>query len=112
MDWGGKNMIHIENTQQFDEVIKEGITLVDFYATWCGPCRMLSPFIEELDSEYGEKVKVVKLDVDECGEVASRFAVNAIPAIMIFKDNELKKTSVGFLPKEDIVKLIESVLGE
>ena len=105
-------MIHIENSQEFDEIISEGVTLIDFYATWCGPCRMLSPLIEELDSEYEGKVKVAKLDVDECGEVASRFGINAIPAILIFSNNELKKTSVGFIPKEEIKALMDEVLSE
>lgn len=105
-------MIHIESTNQFDETIVEGITLVDFYATWCGPCRMISPFIEEIDEEYNGKIKVAKVDVDECGEVAARYGINAIPALLIFKDNELAKTNVGFIPKEDIAKLIEEVLSE
>ena len=105
-------MIHIESKNQFDETIVEGITLVDFYATWCGPCRMISPFIEEIDEEYNGKIKVAKVDVDECGEVAARYGINAIPALLIFKDNELAKTNVGFIPKEDIDKLIEEVLSE
>lgn len=105
-------MIHIESSQEFDEIISEGVTLIDFYATWCGPCRMLSPLIEELDSEYEGKVKVAKLDVDECGEVAGRFGINAIPAILIFNNNELKKTSVGFIPKEEIKALMDEVLSE
>lgn len=105
-------MIHIESKNQFDETIVEGITLVDFYATWCGPCRMISPFIEEIDEEYNGKIKVAKVDVDECGEVAARYGINAIPALLIFKDNELAKTNVGFIPKEDIAKLIEEVLSE
>ncbi len=105
-------MIHIENSEQFNEEINSGITLVDFYATWCGPCRMLSPFIEEIDQEYTDKIKVAKLDVDECGDIASKYGINAIPAILIFKDNELKKTNIGFMPKEDILSLIEEVLAE
>ena len=105
-------MIHIESKNQFDETIVEGITLVDFYATWCGPCRMISPFIEEIDEEYNGKIKVAKVDVDECGEVAARYGINAIPALLIFKDNELAKTNVGFIPKEDIAKLIDEVLSE
>lgn len=105
-------MIHIENSEQFDSTILEGVTLVDFYATWCGPCRMIAPFIEEIDSEYQGKIKVAKLDVDECGEVATKYGVNAIPAILIFKDNELVKNSVGFIPKEEIASIIDSILTE
>ena len=105
-------MIHIENSKQFEEIVSEGVILVDFYATWCGPCRMLSPIIEEIDNEYEGRIKVAKLDVDECNDVANRFGINAIPAILIFKDSELKKTNVGFIPKDDIVDLIENVLAE
>lgn len=105
-------MIHIENTNQFDELILEGVTLVDFYATWCGPCRMLTPIIEEIDEDYSKKVKVAKLDVDECGEIAARYGINAIPALLFFKNNELVKTNIGFAPKEDIANLIDEILSE
>ena len=105
-------MIHIENSNHFEEVVLEGVTLIDFHATWCGPCRMLAPIIEEIDEEYSEKVKVAKLDVDECGDVASRYGINAIPALLVFKDNQLVKTSVGFIPKEDIKNLLDTILSE
>ena len=105
-------MIHIETEQQFEELLKEGVTLVDFYATWCGPCRMLSPFIEEISEEYEGKVNVAKVDVDECGSIANKYSINAIPAILIFKDNELVKTNVGFLPKEELTSMLDEVLIE
>ena len=103
-------MKNIETTQEFEKEIENGVTLVDFYATWCGPCRMLAPFIEEIAEEYSQKLKVAKLDVDECGEVASRYGINAIPALLVFKDGELVKNSVGFIAKDDIVDMIEEVL--
>lgn len=105
-------MIHVENSQQFDNIIQSGITLVDFYATWCGPCRMLAPFIEEIESDFQDKINIVKLDVDECGEVAARYAINAIPALLVFKDGELIKSNVGFIPKEEIANMINDVLSE
>lgn len=105
-------MINIENTQDFEKQIENGVTLVDFYATWCGPCRMLAPFIEEIDEEFSQKLKVAKLDVDECGEVASKYGINAIPALLIFKDGELMTNSVGFVAKDDIVNMIEEVLAK
>lgn len=105
-------MIYIENTNQFEELITEGVTLVDFYASWCGPCRMLSPIIEEIDEIYAGKVKVAKLDVDECGEIASRYRISAIPALLIFKNNELVETNVGFMPKDEIQYLLNKVLVE
>ena len=105
-------MINIEKPEQFDETIFDGVTLVDCYATWCGPCRMIAPFVEEVANEYEGKIKVAKLDVDECDTIAARYQVNAIPTLLIFKDNVLKKTNVGFIPKEEIVKLVNEVLGE
>ena len=105
-------MIHVENSQQFDETIQNGVTLVDFYATWCGPCRMLAPFVEEVENDFLDKIKVVKLDVDECDEVAARYAINAIPALLVFKDGELVKSNVGFIPKEEITNMINEVLSE
>lgn len=104
-------MIHITNTNEFENTILEGVTLVDFYATWCGPCRMLSPIIEEIDEEYADTVKVAKLDVDECGEIAARYQVNAIPAVLIFKNNELVKTNIGFTSKDSIKELLEEALS-
>ena len=105
-------MIHIENTEKFYETIGEGVTLIDFYATWCGPCRMISPIIEEIEESYQDKIKVAKVDVDECNEIAIKYNINAIPAILIFKDNELKSVNVGFIPKEGINDLINKVLSE
>ena len=105
-------MIHIENDEQFAKIIEEGITLVDFYASWCGPCRMISPFIEEISHDYQGKINVVKVDVDECFSIASRYGISAIPALLVFKNNEIFKTSVGFLPKESIVSLVEEALVE
>ena len=105
-------MIHIENIEEFDQIISEGITLVDFYATWCGPCRMIAPFIEEIDEEYNAKIKVVKVDVDECSLIAEKYSINAIPALLVFKNNELFKSNVGFLPKDSIASLIEEALVE
>lgn len=105
-------MIHIENMEHFKTVISEGVTLVDFYANWCGPCRMLSPFVEEIDEEYKDRAKIVKVDVDECGDVASQYNINAIPALLIFKNNELINTNIGFIPKEDMKKLLDEALSE
>lgn len=105
-------MIHIENEQQFNETISNGVTLVDFYASWCGPCRMLAPIIEELDKDYKGKISIAKLDVDECNDIAARFSVNAIPSILIFKDNELIKMNVGFSPKESLTEILNQILAE
>lgn len=86
------------------EVLKSDIpVLVDFWATWCGPCMMLSPIIAELAEELEGKVKVGKVNVDEQNELAMQYRVASIPTLLLFKNGELAKTSVGFMPKSDII---------
>lgn len=87
------------------EVLKSDIpVLVDFWATWCGPCMMLSPVIAELAEELEGKVKVGKVNVDEQNELAMQYRVASIPTLLLFKNGELVKTSVGFMPKNDIIE--------
>jgi len=98
-----------ENFEQ--EVIKSDIpVLLDLWATWCGPCMMLSPIIEEIANESDGKYKVGKINVDEEPELASAFKVSSIPTIIIIKDGVIAEVSVGYQPKEKILSLIESVL--
>ncbi|MBR2045742.1 MAG: thioredoxin [Agathobacter sp.] len=86
------------------EVLKSEIpVLVDFWATWCGPCMMLSPVIAELAEELAGKVKVGKVNVDEQNELAMQYRVASIPTLLLFKNGELVKTSVGFMPKAEII---------
>jgi len=90
------------------EVIKsEQPVLVDFWASWCGPCKMLSPVISELAEEYEGRVKVGKVNVDEEPELASAFRVASIPTVVLFKDGEVKETSVGYRPKQQLKDMIE-----
>ena len=91
--------------QNFEaEVLNSEIPfLVDFWASWCGPCMMLSPVIAELAEELEGKVKVGKVNVDEQGELAMQYRVASIPTLLLFKDGKLEKTSVGFMPKNDII---------
>lgn len=91
--------------QNFEtEVLKSDIpVLVDFWATWCGPCMMLSPVIAELAEELDGKVKVGKVNVDEQNELAMQYRVASIPTLLLFKNGELSKTSVGFMPKHEII---------
>ena len=88
-----------------------GMTMVDFWAAWCGPCHMVAPIVEEIAGEYDGRVKVVKLDVDANQDVAMRFAVRSIPSILFFKDGQHVDTVVGAVPKAHLVEKIEQHLG-
>lgn len=89
-----------------NEVLKaEKPVLVDFWASWCGPCRMLAPVVEEIDKEYGDKIKVCKVNVDDEPKLADRFKINAIPTILVFKNGEIVNKSMGYKKKEDLLKL-------
>ena len=99
-------------SESFDEeVLLSGKTvLVDFYADWCGPCRMMAPVIEELAEEYDGKVKIGKLDVDENSDIAARYGVMSIPTIILFKNGEVFSKSVGLQDKEVLENAIKEML--
>ena len=89
------------------EVLRSEIpVLVDFWATWCGPCRMLAPVISEIAEKYAGTVKVGKVNVDEEPELAMQFRVDSIPTVMLFKEGRLVNTTVGFRPKEQITAML------
>lgn len=91
------------------EVLKSAVpVLVDFWATWCGPCQMMALLIEELAGELEEKVKVGKLNVDEAPKTAEKYNVMSVPTLILFKNGEAAKTLVGFRTKEDIIKEISN----
>jgi len=99
------------NTDNFDEFLThEGPVVVDFTASWCGPCRLISPFIEQLAEAYAGRAWVAKLDVDESREVAKRFEIRSIPAVLIFKGGELKERIVGAVPYEKFSSALEQYL--
>lgn len=84
--------------------------LIDFWAVWCGPCKIIAPVVEELAGEYEGKVKVGKLDVDENQQVSIKYGVRSIPTLLIFKDGKVKDTIIGAVPKAQIVQKLNSAL--
>ena len=91
-----------------DEVLNsEKPVLVDFWATWCGPCQMIAPVIEEIANELDTQVKVGKVNVDEQPEIAIKYGIASIPTIMVFKNGEAVNTAVGFRPKEQIIEMLK-----
>ncbi len=91
--------------ENFDQEVlrSDKPVLIDFWATWCGPCKMIAPIVEELVDEYEGKAKIGKLDVDNNQQTAIKFGVRSIPTILIFKDGKLKDTIIGAVPKVQIV---------
>ena len=91
-----------------DEVVNSHVpVLIDFWAPWCGPCRMVSPIVDELSQELGEKVKVVKINTDDEPELAASFQIMSIPTLAVVKEGKITARSVGAKPKEEIRKLLD-----
>ncbi len=99
-------MIYLKEQNDYDDLIKSGLVLVDFYADWCGPCQMLSPILEDL-SKKNKDLKIVKVNVDEYGELAMKNKVLSIPAIKIYKDGNLVNETVGYQEIEDLEALLK-----
>ncbi len=99
-------MLNEDNFRQ--EVLKSEMpVLVDFWAAWCGPCKMVGPIVEELANDYAGKAKVCKLNVDDCGRIAQSYGVMSIPTLILFKDGQEVNRIVGFRPKAELAKLLE-----
>jgi thioredoxin 1 len=84
--------------------------LIDFWAVWCGPCKIIAPIVEELASEYEGKAKIGKLDVDENNQTSIKYGVRSIPTLLIFKDGKVKDTIIGAVPKAQIVQKLNAAL--
>ena len=105
-------MIKHINEKEFNmEVLKEeGIVVVDFFATWCGPCKMLAPVFEQAGEEMKNDATFLKVDIDQSLELAQQFRISTVPTMMIFKNGKPVETLVGFMPKERIVQKVKSHL--
>jgi len=100
----------VVNSTEFKNAIKSGVTLVDFYADWCGPCKMIAPVLEQLSSEFEGKAHIIKLDVDASPDIAQSFGVMSIPTLIVFKDGEPMGKVVGFQQKAQLAALINRAL--
>ena len=95
------------NHQNFEKEVSNGVTLVDFWAPWCGPCRVISPWVEELATTYKGKVNMVKMNVDEQQQTASKFQIRAIPTLLMFKNGQVVDQLVGAASKQKLEDFIQ-----
>ena len=99
------------NSSNFDSTIASGVTVVDFWAPWCGPCRMVAPIIDELSSEYDGRANICKVNTDENQDIAIRFGIRSIPTIMFFKDGQQVDMVIGAVPKDVFVEKLNALLA-
>ena len=101
-------IVHVNSLEEFNEKIAKGRVLVDFFATWCGPCKMLAPILEEIDErkEAGDLL-IVKVDVDEVGVVAAKYGIQSIPTLILFEDGQAKKSTLGYMPKPQLLNFLK-----
>jgi thioredoxin 1 len=97
-------------TENFDATVADGVTMVDFWAPWCGPCRMIAPVIEELAADFEGKATIAKVNTDEQQELAGKFAIRSIPSILFFKNGEVVDQMVGAASKEAFAEKINALL--
>ena len=100
-----ENLVDLNN-DNFDDVTSSGVVLVDFWAPWCGPCKMLTPILEKVKEDVGDSAVISKVNVDENPQLASKFGVRSIPTILIFKNGEIKETLVGLKKQAELTSLL------
>ena len=104
-------MAQIATNTNFDGLLQDGkLVIVDFWAVWCGPCRMLSPILDEVEEEMADKITVVKVNVDDADEIAMRYRIMSIPTLLFFKNGQVVDKTVGAMPKGTLVDKINANL--
>ncbi len=98
------------SSNDFASTIESGVTLVDFYAQWCGPCKMLAPILDKVATELDGKAKVAKVDIDEAMDLATRYGVQSIPTLIVFKNGEVISQTLGAQTKNALISMVEKAL--
>lgn len=102
-------MLEVITSENFDEVINSGPVLVDFYADWCGPCKMIAPILEELSQVYQGEVRIVKVNVNNDEQLALKYQINSIPNLLAFKNGKVVKQVIGFQTKANLIKILDEI---
>ena len=106
-----EQLIHVtDDSFESDVLQSDAPVLVDYWAEWCGPCKMIAPILDEVASEYADKLKIAKLDVDQNAETAQKYGIRSIPCLMLFKDGDIVATQVGALSKSQLSEFIDQNL--
>jgi thioredoxin 1 len=107
-----EKIVHLTDDTFDQEVLQSDVpVVVDYWAEWCGPCKMIGPILEELAEEYGDKIKIAKINIDDNAQTPPKFGIRSIPTLMVFKNGEVEGTKVGAASKSDLTAFIESSIS-